>query len=164
MIRSIENFWNDFYKNIPYEKEYFKDPTQINDWIEAGHNIENTAIFINQTFKVKDFPALESCFDNLKNIEIAFHRLTPGNYLPTHTDKYGFYRKKHNIDDINKVHRYIIFLDHCKDGHLLIVDNQVYNHWRAGDIVGWVGETPHSAINLGIEDRYTLQITGVYDN
>ena len=33
--------------------------------------------------------------------------------------------------------------------------------WRAGQVVEWQYDTPHMAANIGLEDRYTLQITGV---
>jgi hypothetical protein len=32
--------------------------------------------------------------------------------------------------------------------------------WRAGDAVEWDYDTPHMAANVGLEPRYTLQITG----
>jgi hypothetical protein len=32
--------------------------------------------------------------------------------------------------------------------------------WQAGDVVEWTYDTPHLAANMGIDPRYTLQITG----
>ena len=32
--------------------------------------------------------------------------------------------------------------------------------WQAGDTVEWTYDLPHMAANIGLEPRYTLQITG----
>lgn len=157
----IQNFWGNLHKNIPYQETFFKDEIQLGEWKKSGHAIEKTTIHINQNFKTQDFLDIETYFKDLSNIQIAFHCLKPGHYLPTHIDRYGFYIKKHNILDHNTIKRYVIFLENWADGHLLVVDGKVYSQWQAGQVVGWHGQTPHSAINLGTVDRYTLQITGV---
>jgi len=33
-------------------------------------------------------------------------------------------------------------------------------NWHAGQVVQWVYDVPHMAANIGLADRYTLQITG----
>ena len=164
MIKTIEKTWDNFYKNLDYEERYFLDSDQTSSWAAVGHHLPVTTIFVNQSFSIDKYPHIKKHFEDLNNIGVCFHKLTPGHYLPTHIDRYGFYKKKHNIKDSNNIHRYVIFLEDWKDGHLLTVGNTVYSNWKAGDCVGWVGETPHSAINLGLEDRYTLQITGTYDS
>jgi len=77
-----------------------------------------------------------------------------------HSDKYGFYSSKYNITNLNLIKRHIVFLEDCDPGHMLIVKDQVYANWKSGDVVSWQGTDMHSAINLGVTDRYTLQITG----
>ena len=42
------------------------------------------------------------------------------------------------------------------------VNKTVFADWKRGDVVGWKGSTPHAAYNMGIEHRYTLQVTA-YD-
>lgn len=158
----IEPFWNADYKNLNYSLDYFRDQTQVDFWKDKGHNIENTSMAVYPVKENNDFTnTISSFFPNLNYIGFCFHRLDPGHYLPTHEDRYGFYAKKHNIIDLDQIKRYIIFLEKGYDGHLLIVNNKVYSNWDAGDIVGWKGTTPHSAINLGMKERYTLQITGI---
>lgn len=161
MSRKIKKFWNDFYKNIDYEESLFRDSDQVSVWKNAGHHVESTTILINQNFTIKDFPEVQQEFKELNSIQIAFHCLLPGHYLPTHIDRYNFYIKKHNILDHNTIKRYVVFLEDWADGHLLSVNTNIYSQWTAGDIVGWNGHTPHSAINLGIVNRYTLQVTGI---
>jgi hypothetical protein len=34
------------------------------------------------------------------------------------------------------------------------------HQWHRGDFVWWQRDVPHLAANIGIEDRYTLQLTG----
>ena len=163
MIKTLEKHWDDFYKNIDYEERFFLDSDQTSLWVNAGHYLPTTTIFVNQNFSISDYPQIQKHFEHLTNIGVCFHKLTPGHYLPTHIDKYSFYKKLYKIKDSNTVYRYVIFLEDWKDGHFLTVNDQVYSKWKAGDCVGWAGETPHSAINLGVEDRYTLQITGIYE-
>ena len=104
---------------------------------------------------------VKSYFPNLKHIGIAIHRLVPGNYLPVHQDKYGFYSKKYNVTDLNNIKRYVIFLEDSVPGHMLVVNNDCFTNWKSGNVKSWQGETPHSAINLGMHNRYTLQVTGI---
>jgi len=33
-------------------------------------------------------------------------------------------------------------------------------NWKAGDYAIWTGNTKHFAANIGVDYRYTLQITG----
>jgi len=51
-------------------------------------------------------------------------------------------------------------LEDWKPGHYLEVNGKPYVNWQAGDTVEWAYDTPHMAANIGLEDRYTLQITG----
>ena len=164
MNKTLTKFWNDFYKNVTYEQSYFRDEDQVLKWKSAGHTIENTIIHINQTAGIDYALKLSQYFPELTNIEIGLHKIVPGHYLPLHRDKYSFYRKKYNISNINNVVRYVVFLEDSKPGHYLVVNDTVYSSWKAGDAVGWIGDTIHSAINLGSEDRYTLQITGTHGN
>jgi hypothetical protein len=99
-------------------------------------------------------------FSWLKDKVYTVHRFAPGAILPFHKDGYKKYQINHGIEDINQIHRIIVFLEDWKDGHILQVESKLYAHWKAGDFVSWHGETLHMAANLGHEDRYTLQITG----
>lgn len=158
----INVFWNQKdYKDLIYEPSYFRDPDQLDLWKSAGHNIDRTIIHISQ---IKNFNSVQEQFiknfSKLSFIGLCFHKLVPGNYLPTHVDKYNFFIKDKNIIDPNKIFRYVVFLEDWSDGHILTVEDKVYTNWKAGDVVGWNGFTPHSAINLGFVDRYTLQVTG----
>jgi hypothetical protein len=90
---------------------------------------------------------------------ISFCRMPPGNILPLHRDRYTAFIESHDIRDVDAIHRYIVFLEHSKLGHLLQIEDRVYAVWRPGDYIGWQGTTVHAAYNLGTEHRYTMQVT-----
>jgi hypothetical protein len=58
------------------------------------------------------------------------------------------------------IRRALLLLEDWKPGHYLEVAGQPYVNWRAGDVIEWAYDEPHMAANIGLEDRYTLQITG----
>ena len=41
-----------------------------------------------------------------------------------------------------------------------VFNNEPIVNWKSGDYFIWGGKVPHMAANIGVEDRYTLQITG----
>lgn len=151
----------DQYRNLPYTRRAHLDTTQLDAWESMGYHRDSITMFIYQ-FSNPDiwFEYVSYYFPFLSELRFAFHKLTPGQYLPTHTDAYGYYKTQQAINDPNQIMRYIVFLEDWQEGHLLTVEDRVYTKWVAGDCVGWKGETPHAAINLGTTDRYTLQITG----
>ncbi len=51
-------------------------------------------------------------------------------------------------------------MEDWKSGHYFEIDNKPFVDWKAGDWVWWKGTVPHSASNIGVETRYTLQLTG----
>ena len=53
-----------------------------------------------------------------------------------------------------------MLLEDWKPGHYLEVNGKPYVNWLAGKTVEWYYDVPHMAANIGLEDRYTLQITG----
>lgn len=158
----IEPFWCNYYKTLNYSEEYFRDNKQLAKWKSAGHNIDCTTIHICPIKKDNNILIeVERHFKNLSNIGVCFHRLSPGHYLPTHQDRYGFYSKQYNIENLDKIKRFVIFAEDWKDGHFLTIGNKVYSNWKAGDVASWNGTVPHSAINLGNNFRYTIQVTGL---
>ena len=149
------------HRNLTYKTDIFKDNQQITKWKNAGLNLDNLTIDLHQIDSPYDWmdPVIQS-FNFLTDVKFCFHRLLPGHYIPMHYDLYGFYQKQHDIKDIESIHRYIIFLEDAADGHYLQIANTVYHNWTAGEYVGWQGTTMHAALNFGITNRYTLQITG----
>jgi hypothetical protein len=87
--------------------------------------------------------------------------MSTGTILPTHGDLYLRYVDLFNLKgQEQRIRRAIVFLEDWKPGHYFEGNNDAKVNWRAGDVVEWCYDAPHLAANLGLEPRYTLQITG----
>ena len=113
------------------------------------------------------------CFENLsakfydavKDLElnkvvVAVNKLTPGQILPYHTDRYKTYKARNGITEQDEIIRIIVFLHEQKAGHQLWIEDKVCVG-PAGSYFGWGKGVEHMAANLGSEDRYILQVTGI---
>lgn len=98
----------------------------------------------------------------LSNTVVALTKMKVGQILPWHVDRCKTYISKNNIKDKTKIARIIVFLEDSKPGHQLWIEDQLCTG-EAGSCFGWMFGTKHMAANLGEQDRYTLQITGVRD-
>lgn len=155
--------WFDYHKHLDYKETFFKDDVFLKLWQEAGLK-NQTKIFLHQITKPYFWMNNLVCeieqYFKLSNITYAFHKIIPGNFLPTHTDKYGIYKEKNHLETSSQIKRIIIFLEDACDGHLLVVNNKCFINWKKGEWVSWIGEDKHLAANLGVHNRYTLQVTG----
>ena len=104
---------------------------------------------------------LEQCFPYLSDKVYAMHRMRPGKLLPWHHDAYKTYAQRRNVEDLSLITRVILFPEDWVFGHVLQIGHESMHAWQCGDWVSWQGTTPHLAANLGQQDRYTLQITGI---
>lgn len=161
---SIEKFWDDSFKTLNYVREPFNDPDAVNRWVHLGFGpkIVGEMCDMKQPQPVwnEKFIAL---YEEMgwKDIGTSYYRMTPGTVMPTHQDLYKNYLKKFNLEGRESfIRRAIVFLEDWQPGHYLDCMGQAFVHWRAGDVVDWIYDTPHSAANVGLTDRYTLQITG----
>lgn len=83
----------------------------------------------------------------------------PGNTIPLHRDT--FYQIKKRFPDNSKtIVRANIFLQDWKLGHFLQYDDTVDSHWKQGDGHMWDHDVLHIGANNGMEDKYTLQVSG----
>ena len=85
----------------------------------------------------------------------------PGTVLPNHADTYARFCKIHNIQDTGSIFRAVIFLENWQSGHYFEINQDPVVEWCAGETIIWNNDTLHLAANMGMTDRYTLQITGV---
>ena len=149
------------HRNLKYETTNIKDAYDNEKWQRAGHNLESITLNVHQFNGI--YPWMEylsDYFKHLKDVKYSFNLIKPGHYLPSHIDRYGFYKHANGVEIVANIKRYIIFLEEWEDGHFLTIEDKVINKWKVGDTVSWIGETPHAAINLGLNNRYTLQVTG----
>lgn len=95
----------------------------------------------------------------LRNCGYAFYRMRTGNIIPTHVDHYSVYTRVFGVPR-EHIYRAIVFLEDWRSGHYFEIDSVAITNWVCGDWVMWSSTEPHSAANIGPQDRYTLQITG----
>ena len=160
----IERFWDDEFKTLNYIQEPFNDPESVNLWINQGYQSKITGELCDMRHCL---PAWASKFVEIyeaqgwKDVGIAFYRMRTGTVMPVHSDLYKRYIELFDLQGQEKsIRRALLLLEDWKSGHYLEVNGKPYVSWRAGDTVEWEYDAPHSAANIGLEDRYTLQITG----
>jgi hypothetical protein len=156
--------WDDEYKRLDYIQEQFNDPIKLAEWETAGYKNVATGFMCDMRSPqpswndqiVQHFAAL-----GWKDIGTSYYRMSAGTILPEHSD---LYKKYVELFDLygreHTIRRAIIMLEDWKPGHYLDVNGVPMVDWRAGQVVEWMYDTPHTAANIGLEDRYSLQITG----
>ena len=87
----------------------------------------------------------------------------PGNIIPVHRDMFFKINNEYPDDKRTRV-RANIFMEDWKFGHILnYLDENKWrneNDWKAGDGIIWDGDVQHLSVNAGLEDKYTLQVSG----
>jgi hypothetical protein len=151
------------YKNLDYINRPFNDQKTIEKWKSLGHNYEKyTGLMRDQSQQLPDW-----CFNVLEQIplqkpSITLYCMPPGIIMPEHSDAFVKYREIMNLKETDNVGRAVIFLEDWKSGHYFEIDETPIINWKKGNYVMWKNDTPHMAANLGKENRYTMQITGIY--
>jgi hypothetical protein len=140
---------------LPYYKRIESEPLP-DTYIE-----NNTQI--NQIFWSKD----EVDFDKIGNalgmtvFTVATIKQMPGNILPWHSD--NFYKIAEQYPDVDKakIVRANLFMEDWKIGHVLQIEQNVIANWKKGTGYMWSSGVYHLSGNLGLEDKYTLQVSGL---
>ena len=161
---NLEVFWDDEFKKLDYITEPFNDPESVNQWITQGYQGKIVGAMCdmrqqqpswNDKF-VEYFEAL-----GWKDIGTSYYRMSTGTVMPVHSDLYKKYIERFELQGKEgTVSRALVMLEDWKPGHYLEAMGVPYVGWKAGQVVEWTYDTPHMAANIGLEDRYTLQITG----
>lgn len=157
----IGRFWDEEYKDLAYVRQPLLD-SEIENWRSQGY--DHVKSFSGSMYNgrnpmpdwVKNFDGL---FAHLENKTYNFYKMQTLEIMPPHSDHYQTYIKLFNANPEN-VYRIVLFLEDWKPGHYFEVAGTAVTNWVAGDWYMWQGDTPHAASNIGIQDRYTLQITG----
>ena len=159
----INKFWDNEFKDFTYIKQPVTDQ-EVHEWKTMGYDCVKS--FTGMMYDNKNpMPNWTHKFNNmfgLKNQTYNFYKMQTLEIMPVHKDHYRSYVKIFNADPAN-VCRVLIMLEDWKPGHYLEIDGKGYVNWTAGDFFFWKYDVPHAASNIGIEPRYTLQITGELD-
>jgi hypothetical protein len=161
---NLEVFWDEEFKRLNYITEPFNDPDSVNLWATQGYqgkiigamcDMRQQQPSWNNKF-VQHFEAL-----GWKDVGTSYYRMETGTVMPVHSDLYKKYVERFDLQGQEEtIVRALVLLEDWKSGHYLEVMDVPYTEWKAGQVVEWTYNTPHMAANIGLEDRYTLQITG----
>ena len=160
----IERFWDDEFKTLDYIQEPFNDPVSVSQWTAQGYTSKFCGDLCDMRYRL---PAWTSKFVEMyeaqgwRDIGLAFYRMRTGTVMPVHKDLYKRYVEVFDLaGQETKICRAIVFLEDWKPGHYSEVNGQPHVCYQAGHTVEWRFDAPHMAANIGLKDRYTLQITG----
>lgn len=165
---NLEIFWNDDYKTLDYINEPFNDIEATSLWISHGYPERFTGDMCDMrspqpTWNQKFIDHFESL--GWKDVGTSYYRMATGTMLPTHGDLYLKYIDLFGLKGQEQtIRRAIVFLEDWKSGHYFESQGVSLTNWSAGTVIEWTYDTPHMAANIGIEPRYTLQITGHVDD
>jgi len=158
----IDPWWNTDYINLPYVNEPFNDPAALDRWKKKGWTQTK---FTGDIYDMRNpEPGWIDGFRKYfpwDHFSWAVYRMTPGVIIPEHSDTFAKFKKIHNIKNFDQIFRAVIFVENWKQGHYLDIDGTPITEWKAGDTIIWKYNLPHTAANIGSDDRYTIQITGL---
>ena len=161
---NIPKFWNNEYKDLDYRYEQFNDVESVQRWLNQGYAEKFTGDMCDMR---RPQPSWNQRFIDIyteigwKDIGTSYYRMNTGTVLPTHQDLYLRYIQLFQLHgQEHRIRRAVIFLENWKPGHYAEYNDTPKVNWHAGDVVEWQYDLPHMAANLGLEPRYTLQITG----
>jgi hypothetical protein len=157
----VSRFWNDDFKNFTFSKQPIMD-SEIEQWRDMGYDHVKSfsgSMYDNRNPMPEWISTLENLF-GMCDQTYTFYRMNTLEIMPVHSDHYNTYCRIHNTST-DKVERVILMLEDWKPGHYFELDGVGYVNWKAGDWFKWRGDVPHAASNIGVESRYTLQITGM---
>lgn len=156
----VNPFWGTMHTTLKYSRRPHNDPSQLEKWISQGFTHKN---FTGSMYGMdNEMPAWTKLFLNIfdsHHVGLCLYKMETGDIMPLHSDTYSKFKSLYNIDDSNKIHRAIIFLEDWQSGHIFEINNTAITSWKAGDYIFWRGSTPHMAANLGNAPRYTAQLT-----
>ena len=165
---NLEVFWDNEFKQLSYVNEPFNDVESARAWIEQGYADQFTGDMCDMrdpqpSWNNKFIDHFLAC--GWKDIGTSYYRMRTGTILPTHSD---LYLKYIDLFDLagreHTIRRAIVMLEDWSSGHYLEIMGQPVTNWSAGTVIEWTYDTPHMAANIGLADRYTLQITGHVDD
>ena len=96
-------------------------------------------------------------------VSVSVIKQEPGNIIPKHRDMFFKIKEQYPNAETELV-RANIFLEDWKSGHYIEFDEQPHTHWKANEGFVLNQEVIHLSANAGLEDKYTLQVSGFYND
>jgi hypothetical protein len=133
-----------------------------NEYIKYGYSDNNTRSWKTTNFDPKITFPWENIIHQalpLEHAVIAIHRQDPGQILPWHLDRF-FMLKRLYPKDKRPIYRFLMFMEDWKIGHILEIEDTILTTWKRGDVIVWHPGTLHLSANVGLEKKWTCNITG----
>lgn len=151
--------WQNEHKNFNYVQQPVTEKEVI-EWQRQGYShTTTTGKMYGGANPMPDWCEILARMLGLNNAGFVFYRMDTLDIMPIHVDHYNTYTKLFGVDR-SHVRRTIIFLENWQSGHYFEICKYSVANWQAGDCISWEPDAPHAASNIGINPRYTLQITG----
>lgn len=156
---NVNRFWTDEFKEFSYKKQPVTD-IEKQKWKAVGYYHDNFTgnMYDNKNPMPEWVDIIGEKFD-LHDKTYTIYRMDTLEIMPTHVDHFNRYSDLF-CKDKSKIRRVLVFLEDWKPGHYFEVAGKGVVNWKAGDYCMWEPQVEHAASNIGIEPRYTLQITG----
>lgn len=142
---------------------------ELSDIHQEYGGFPKTYVFENTRIHQKFWENNECDFDELGQqlgidvVTVSTIMQPPGSTIPLHRDT--FYQiKKRYPNNTRTIVRANIFLEDWKLGHFLQYDHIVDSNWKQGDGHMWDSTVLHIGANNGMENKYTLQVSGFLKN
>lgn len=163
-IYTLDVFWDDEFKHLDYIQEPFNDSEDVRRWMAQGYQPKICGSMADMKGRQPSWNHLFIDYFSAmgwKDIGTSYYRMTSGTVMPVHQDRYVKYVKLFGLEGQEyNIRRALVMLEDWQSGHYLEVQGNPVVKWHAGTVAEWIYDVPHMAANIGLEDRYTLQITG----
>ena len=153
--------WEDYRCScINHQKTEQKD-------LHPDHTMPDSLVLDNTAIHQKFFDRDEVDYEelgkqtNMEVISVSVIKQEPGNIIPKHRDMFHKITTEFPDRKSMKV-RANIFLEYWKSGHYLEFDEEPCTHWKANEGYILNNQVIHLSENAGLEDKYTLQVSGFY--
>lgn len=157
----LDPWWGMAHRDLSYIHEQFNDQDSLKQWRALGYTQTRfTGDMYDMRFAETDWLSKFKPHFPFANLCWSVYCMTPGSVLPTHRDTYNRYRLIHGLDADTDIVRIIVYLEDWQSGHYAEMNGQPLTGWQAGDWICWRNDFPHLAANIGMTNRYTLQLTG----
>lgn len=159
----VDRFWDDEHTKLSYVRQPVTIE-EVQEWERLGYSQQHVRSFTGVMYDNRN--PMPAWIDNLADKfglvsqTYTFYKMETLEIMPIHGDHFRTYCRLNNTTPDN-VYRAVMMLEDWKPGHYFEMNGVGYINWKAGDWYMWKGNTMHSAANIGIEPRYTLQITGM---
>jgi len=152
--------WSENYKKFEYKKQPVTEE-EITKWQEQGYYLDNYTgnAYDNRQPMPEWIDQIGRFFSYLEDKTYTFYRMDSMEIMPPHVDHFNRYSELF-CKDKSRIRRVVVFLEDWKPGHYFEINGKALVNWRQGQWVLWEPHVEHAASNIGVDPRYTLQITG----